>query len=81
MDEVKRTDGLKPDLTVAEVLEKWPQTVSAFQRLKTACVGCTMAPFDTLRDVARIYNFELEEVMMEMREAVMEAEGEDAGGR
>lgn len=77
MDEAKRTDGLKPDLTVAEVLERWPQTVSAFQRLKTACVGCTMAPFDTLRDVARIYNYDLDEVMGTMREAIAEAPGEN----
>lgn len=77
MDEAKRTDGLKPDLTVSEVLERWPQTVSAFQRLKTACVGCTMAPFDTLRDVARIYNYDLDEVMGTMREAIAEAPGED----
>ena len=76
MDEVKRTNGLKPDLTVSEVLERWPQTVSAFQRFKTACVGCTMASFDTLRDVARIYNFELEVVMTAMQEAIVESEEE-----
>lgn len=81
MDEGKRTDGLKPDMTVAEVLERWPQTVSAFQRLKTACVGCTMASFDTLRDVARIYNFELEKVMTTMQEAIVESEEEGMAGK
>ncbi len=77
MDEVKDVDGLNPELTVTEVLERWPETVSAFQRLKTACVGCTMAPFDTLRDVARIYQFELEEVMGAMREAIADGAEED----
>lgn len=81
MDEAKRMDGLKPDMTVAEVLERWPQTVSAFQRLKTACVGCTMASFDTLRDVARIYSFELEVVMTAMQEAIVEAEEESTPNR
>lgn len=74
MKERVRPDGLNPELTVAEVLERWPQTVSAFQKLKTACVGCTMAPFDTLRDVARIYDFRLEEVMGVMQEAIVHAE-------
>lgn len=77
MDEVRRTDGLEPNLTVAEVLERWPQTVSAFQKLKTACVGCTMAPFDTLRDVASIYNYDLDKVMGAMREAIVEAPEEN----
>lgn len=82
MDDVNRTgglNGLEPDLTVAEVLERWPQTVLAFQRLKAACVGCTMAPFDTLRDVAGFYDYELEDVMAAMRAAIAEAPGEDEG--
>jgi len=80
MEEDKRTDGLEPGLTVAEVLERWPQTVSAFQQLKTACVGCTMAPFDTLRDVANIYKIDLDEVMGAMREAIARAAEEEEDG-
>jgi hybrid cluster-associated redox disulfide protein len=52
-----------PNMTVAEILEKWPGTVSVFQAYKTACVGCTMAEFDTMVDVARSYELELTELM------------------
>lgn len=51
------------EMTVAEILESWPETVSVFQDFKTACVGCVMAPFDTMIDVARIYELELSEIM------------------
>ncbi len=51
------------EMTVAEVLERWPQAVSVFQEFKTACVGCSMAPFDTMVDVAREYNLEISEIM------------------
>ena len=51
------------EMTVAEILEKWPGAVSVFQDLKTACVGCSMAQFDTMADVARTYDFELSEIM------------------
>ena len=57
-------------MTVAEVLEAWPETVEVFQSLKTACVGCVMAPFDTLADVARIYELELEAIMEALRQAI-----------
>lgn len=50
-------------MTVAEILEAWPETVKVFQRFKTACVGCAMAPFDTVEDVARIYTLDLAELM------------------
>ena len=58
------------DMTVAEVLEAWPQSVEVFQSLKTACVGCVMAPFDTLVDVARIYELEPETIMAALHQAV-----------
>lgn len=51
------------DMTVAEILKKWPETVSVFQELKTACVGCAMAPYDTVADVALIYDIDLSGIM------------------
>ena len=60
------------DMTVAEILEKWPGTVSVFQKFKTACVGCTMAQFDTMVDVARIYDIELSEIMAALQNFVAE---------
>ncbi len=58
------------DMTVAEVLNRWPETVPVFQELKTACVGCVMAPFDTLSDVARIYEIDLDHVMRSLTHAI-----------
>lgn len=61
------------DMTVAEVLEKWPGTVPVFQELKTACVGCVMAPYDSLTDVARIYDIDLSKIMSALQVAVSDA--------
>ncbi|MGD2078419.1 MAG: DUF1858 domain-containing protein [Chloroflexota bacterium] len=61
------------EMTVAEVLETWPETVEVFQELKTACVGCAMAPFDTLSDVARIYELELEFVVESLHRAIQDS--------
>ena len=65
------------DMTVAEILELWPETVSVFQDFKTACVGCVMAPFDTMSDVARIYELELSEAMEALHRVVKTAEQAD----
>ncbi|MCI0393756.1 MAG: hypothetical protein L0332_32025 [Chloroflexi bacterium] len=63
---------LKADMTAAEVLEKWPQTVPVFQHFRAACVGCALAPFDTLDDVARIYSLDLSLFLARLQEAVAE---------
>ena len=68
------TEEINKDMTVAEILEKWPVTVSVFQKFKTACVGCTMAQFDTMVDVARIYELELSGIMEALHDFVTQEE-------
>ena len=63
------------NMTVAEVLEKWPETFTVFQEFKTACVGCVMAPFDTIDDVARIYEMDLSD-LIEALDAMVSADGQ-----
>lgn len=58
------------NMTVADVLEIWPETVPVFQKLKTDCVGCAMAPFDSLFDVANIYEIDLAQLMEALTEAI-----------
>jgi hybrid cluster-associated redox disulfide protein len=57
-------------MTVADVLEFWPETVPVFQKLKTDCVGCPMAPFDTLSDVSKIYEIDMEQLMDVLNESI-----------
>jgi hybrid cluster-associated redox disulfide protein len=46
---------LSAELTVTSVLSRWPQTIPIFLRHRMACVGCPIAPFETLTDVAAIF--------------------------
>ncbi len=55
------------NLTVAEILDRWPQTIPVFLRHRMACVGCVMAPFETLLDVATIYNVHLGQFLSELQ--------------
>lgn len=61
---------LEADLTVAEVLARWPQTIPIFIRHRMACVGCTIAPFETLIEVADIYQLELDSFLQELQQTI-----------
>jgi hybrid cluster-associated redox disulfide protein len=54
-------------LTVDEVLQRWPQAFSVFMKHKTKCVGCFMQPFCTLKDVAETYQLSLEQLVDEIK--------------
>jgi len=64
---------LVPDLTVAEVLDRWPQTIPLFFRYRMACVGCPVARFETLAEVAAIYGLNLSRLLSELEQIVEHA--------
>ena len=57
-----------PEMTIADVLEQWPQTATVFQRYQMACVGCVLAPFYTLADAIQIYDVDCAAFLAELRE-------------
>lgn len=45
-------------LTVEAIMSRWPETVSFFVKERLGCVGCDMASFCTLDDVAQAYQLD-----------------------
>lgn len=69
------------EMTVAEVLVKWPQTTWVFHRHNMACVGCAVAPFYTIADAADIYHLSLDQFLAELEEVVVtETDGPGSAG-
>ncbi|RPI28772.1 MAG: DUF1858 domain-containing protein [Chloroflexota bacterium] len=54
---------------VADVLEQWPETIPVFLNHQLTCVGCAMAPFETLADVACNYHLPAGQFLDEIRAA------------
>jgi hybrid cluster-associated redox disulfide protein len=61
--------------TVAQVLRQWPLSAAVFVRRGMACVGCSMAPFETLAEVAAVYGQEPAGLLAEMAAAAEAARG------
>jgi hypothetical protein len=59
-------------LTVEEILKKWPQTYSIFRKRNTGCIGCFLQRFCTLQDVATTYNVALQEMQRELEQCAKE---------
>ena len=49
------TKNFQAQLTVEEVLKKWPQTYVVFRKRHTDCIGCLLQRFCSLQDVAETY--------------------------
>ncbi len=64
------------DLTVTELLTRWPQTVDVFFRHHMACVGCVMAPFESVSQVATNYGLPCARLLRELRHAIASSSGD-----
>ena len=71
------TDGfLLAEMSVQAILRHWPQTAVIFNRYASACIGCAIAPFCTLSDVAKIYDLSLETFTAELKKVIENSEAE-----
>jgi hybrid cluster-associated redox disulfide protein len=55
-----------PEATVLAVLDANPAAARVLLRHGMACVGCTMAPFETLAEAAREYRIDLNSLLSEL---------------
>ena len=65
---------LEAGLTVAEVVARWPHTIPVFMHHRMACVGCAIAAFETLAEVAEIYGLELSCFLSELEQIIEQTE-------
>lgn len=47
------------DLSVADIMRRWPATIRVFLDWNMQCVGCPIAPFHTLMDAATEHGLSL----------------------
>lgn len=64
---------LVPELTVADLLDRWRQAAAVFVTRRMACVGCPLSSFETLDKVAAVYGLPLETLLVELEEAISPA--------
>jgi hybrid cluster-associated redox disulfide protein len=61
-------EQITSDQIVSEVLANWPKTVPLFLERRLYCVGCSMARFETLADVSKIYRLDLSEFLKDLNQ-------------
>jgi hybrid cluster-associated redox disulfide protein len=68
-----RTVRIDARARIAELLGLSPEVASIFARRGMQCIGCVMAPFETLREAADAYRFDPREMLREIRAAAARA--------
>jgi hybrid cluster-associated redox disulfide protein len=65
---------LTPNNTIAELLATSPCAAQVLVRRRMHCVGCDIAPFDTIQDACAIYGIAIDEFFADLRRSVATTE-------
>ncbi len=74
--------AIDPSATVRETLDRHPETLPVFVSRGMMCVGCAVAPFETLAEVCALYRLPLDGFLEELEGAARsrpQREGRSAG--
>lgn len=58
------------EMTIEELLRRWPETAEIFHRHHMACAGCAVAPFYTIIDAAQVYGLPAEQLLAEIQDVI-----------
>lgn len=62
-----------PDLPIADIMRRWPETMSVFIAHGMLCVGCPIGPFHTIDDACAEYCLDPKTLLAELCAAVRSA--------
>ncbi len=64
-------DLINPDMFIADIMERWPETIILFLEHGMACAGCSLSAFSTLADALEVYNIPQEEILVRLNQPIM----------
>lgn len=65
------------DLSVKEIMDRWPQTAGTFIAHRMHCVGCPIGPFHTLSDAAEEHRLDVDELTEAITREITANQGRD----
>ncbi len=58
------------DMTIEEVLRKYPRVIPAFAQFGIDCAGCQLSEFENIEHGARVHGIDLERLLEALNKAV-----------
>lgn len=65
------------NMSIAEVVMKWPETAGAFMESGLHCYGCAAARYETIEQGALAHGIDPDKLIEKINEVIDEEEGEE----
>lgn len=61
---------ISKDMTIAEVVQKFPQTIPVFQQFGLGCIGCSIANMETVEQGSTMHGLDTDALIEALNDAV-----------
>ncbi len=58
------------EMTIREVIDKYPETAMVFSKYNIGCIGCIAASFERVKDIAGVHGTDVKALIKDLNEAV-----------
>lgn len=58
------------DMTIAEIVRRYPQTLEVFRKYRLDCFECQIAEFEALEHGAGVHKIDVDELLDELNRAI-----------
>jgi len=67
---IKNTVKITKDMSIAEVIRKYPETIEVFFNYDLHCVGCAASEFDTIESGAMVHGINVEYLLFDLNKII-----------
>jgi len=60
------------DMSIGEVIDKFPETFEVFQKYNISCMGCPFAMMETLEQGAKAHGIDVKKIIKDLNDAIGE---------
>ena len=64
--EKKMADKVNKEMSILDIVQKFPQSLEVFSKYGLGCIGCAAARFENLEAGARVHGFDPDEMVKEI---------------
>tara|TARA_Y100000310_G_C20490918_1_gene719168 strand:+ start:558 stop:755 length:198 start_codon:yes stop_codon:yes gene_type:complete len=62
--------NITKDMTIEQVIKKYPDTIEVFVKHGFHCLGCSMASMETLEQGCEVHEIDVEKFLKELNDAI-----------
>jgi len=64
--EIMSNDKISEEMTIKEVIDKYPETAMVFMKYNVGCIGCLAASFEKVRDIATVHGIDIKALVKDL---------------